>query len=187
MSTRDLTDPSDVTPAETRQAVRLREFSTQLEERLRVAPRMPTEPTRLALRIGTQAYLVDMALAGEIVPVTGITPVPWTRSWYRGLTNVRGRLIGVVDLLELGGRPPLAADQAFQMLVLGESLKVNAALLITRAFGIRNLKDLEPLGSSGLGAARWEHERFRDLDGTVLAELDLRELVSSDVFAAIGV
>lgn len=187
MSTRDHIESPDDPPEETRQAVRLREFSTQLEERLKVAPRTPTEPTRLAVRIGPHAYLVDMALAGEIVPIAGVTQVPWTRSWYRGLTNVRGRLVGVVDLLELAGRPPLAADQAFQMLVLGESLKVNAALLITRAFGIRNLKDLESAGASGLGAARWERERFRDLDGTVMAELDLRELVNSDVFAAIGV
>jgi len=169
------------------QAGRLRDFSNQLAERLKAAPRLAGEPTRLAVRIGSHSFLVDMALAGEIVPLAAVTPVPWTRSWFRGLTNVRGRLVGVVDLLELSGRAPLPADQAYQLLVMGEALKVNAAVLITRAFGIRNLKDLDAVDAGALGSARWERERYRDLDGTTLAELDLRELVASDVFASIGV
>ena len=179
-----MADAADDTP----QAGRLRDFSNQLEARLKAAPRLPSEPTRLAVRIGGFSYLVDMALAGEIVPLAAIAPVPWTRSWFRGLTNVRGRLVGVVDLLEFEGRAPLAPDQAFQLLVMGEALKVNAALLITRAFGIRNLKDLDAVGAGGAGATtRWERERYRDLDGSTLAELDLRELVASDAFGAIGV
>jgi twitching motility protein PilI len=181
------TDTMSEDPEDTPQAGRLRDFSNQLEARLKAAPRLPSEPTRLAVRIGSNAYLVDMALAGEIVPLGAVTPVPWTRSWFRGLTNVRGRLVGVLDLLELEGRSPLPPDQAFQLLVMGEALKVNAAILITRAFGIRNLKDLDAVGASGAGATRWERERYRDLDGTTLAELDLRELVASDVFGTIGV
>ena len=93
--------------ATNRQLVKLREFSTQLAQRLKEAPNKPVEPTRLAIRIGSENYLIEMALAGEIVSLPDITPVPWTRPWYRGLANVRGRLIGVVDLMHLMGREPL--------------------------------------------------------------------------------
>ncbi len=107
-----------------------------------------------------------MALAGEIVSLPDIAPVPWTRPWYRGLANVRGRLIGVVDLLHLMGREPLAPEQTQQLLVLGEVLGVNAGILVTRAFGIRNLKDLTPLdGALPAGRASWEQVRYRDNDG----------------------
>ncbi|MEW5878901.1 MAG: chemotaxis protein CheW [Pseudomonadota bacterium] len=167
--------------------VKLRDFSTQLAERLKAAPQTAAEPTRLAVRIGAENYLLPMEQAGEIVAVPDIAPVPWTKPWYRGLANVRGRLVGVIDLMQLVGRPPLALDQASQMLVLGETLKVNAAILVTRAFGLRNLKDLEPVGRSGEGAPSWEAGRFRDLNGTVLTELDLGRLVTAEAFASIGI
>src|SRR5512140_2381291 len=133
----------------TRQLVKLREVSTNLAQRLKEAPGLPTEPTRLAVRIGNENFLVEMGTAGEIVPLPGIAPVPWTKPWYRGLANVRGRLVGVVDLLQMSGREPLPGELAQQLLVFGESLSVNAGILITRAFGIRNLKDLMALPPAG--------------------------------------
>jgi len=170
-----------------RQLVKLREFSTQLAQRLKEAPDLPTEPTRLALRVGSENFLVEMGLAGEIVPLADIAPVPWTKPWYRGLANVRGRLIGVVDLLQLTGRDPLPPEQAQQVLVFGEGVAVNAGILITRAFGIRNLKDLTALPPAGEAAASWEQVRYRGTDGVAFTELDLRELARSPAFASISV
>ena len=174
--------------ATNRQLVKLREFSTQLAQRLKEAPNLPTEPTRLAVRIGAESYLIEMALAGEIVSLPDISPVPWTRPWYRGLANVRGRLIGVVDLQQLTGREPLSAEQSQQVLVFGEALGVNAGILVTRAFGIRNLKDLTLLDGSAAPQSRpdWERARYRDNDGLTMTELELRELAKSPSFASIG-
>jgi twitching motility protein PilI len=170
-----------------KQLVKLREFSTQLAQRLKEAPDLPTEPTRLAVRVGSENFLVEMGLAGEIVPLADIAPVPWTKPWYRGLANVRGRLIGIVDLLQLTGRDPLPAEQAQQVLVFGEGIAVNAGILITRAFGIRNLKELTALPPAGESSAIWEQVRYRGADGVAFTELDLRELARSPAFAAIGV
>jgi twitching motility protein PilI len=170
-----------------RQLVKLREFSTQLAQRLKEAPGLPTEPTRLAVRIGAENFLVEMGAAGEIVPLPDVAPVPWTKPWYRGLANVRGRLVGIVDLLQLAGREPLAADQAQQLLVFGEGLGVSAGILVSRAFGIRNLKDLVALPPAGASAPAWEQVRYRDADNATFTELDLRELARSAAFAAIGV
>jgi len=173
--------------ATNRQLVKLREFSTQLAQRLKEAPNKPTEPTRLAVRIGSENFLVEMALAGEIVSLPSIAPVPWTRPWYRGLANVRGRLVGVVDLLQLAGGDPLPADQTHQLLVFGEVLGVNAGILVTRAFGIRNLKDLTPIdGPAPASRGSWERLRYRDNEGLTMTELELRELATSTHFAAIA-
>lgn len=170
-----------------KQTQKLREFSTQLAERLKAAPHMPVQPLRLAVRIGADSYLLDMATAGEIVATPEIAPVPWTRPWYRGLTNVRGRLVGVVDLQDLAGRLPLAHEQAQQLLVFGPALKVSAGILISRAFGLRNVRELEALEGSASAALPWETHRYRDLDGTVLTELDLPRLVAAEVFASVGI
>ena len=72
--------------------------------------------------------------------------------------------------------------------MFGEVLGVNAGILVTRAFGIRNLKDLTPLdGAPPAGRASWEHVRYRDSDGLTMTALELRELATSTHFAAIAV
>jgi len=170
-----------------KQLGKLREFSMQLAEKLKAAKYTPSEPIRLALRIGALSYLLPMVSAGEIVALPVIAPVPWTKPWFRGLANVRGRLTGVVDLQHLAGRGPLPAEQSQQLLVLAESHNVNTALLISRAFGLRNLNDLESLGRASDQPLSWEQTRFRDLDGAVLTELDLGALIRSEAFATIGI
>ncbi len=169
-----------------KQLEKLRDFSSQLAERLKIAPAAAGASLRLAVRIGTKAFLVEMASAGEIVPMGEVAPVPWTKPWYRGLTNVRGRLVGVIDLMQFGGGSPLTAEQGQQLLVIGEALKASAALIITRAFGLRNLKELERLETVTDGSRPWELARYRDSDGTILTELDLGRLVSLERFSAVG-
>jgi len=165
---------------------RLKDFSTQLAQRLRAAPSRTAEPARLAVRMVDTGYLLDLGSTGEIVALPEIALVPWTKPWFRGLTNVRGRLLGVVDLMHLSGRPPMTPEQSLQLVVLGEALKVNAAIIVTRAFGLRNLKDLQPLGDVSDPLRPWERERFRETDGTTLIELDLRRLVATEQFVSIG-
>jgi len=172
---------------ESRKAGRLKDFSAQLAARLEAAPGPLSEPARLAVRIGTASFLLDMNKAGEIVTAPPITPVPWTKPWYLGLANVRGRLIGVIDLMRLGGGAPIAPEDAQQLVVFNEELKVNVGLLITRAFGLRNVKDLEALGALQDRNRPWEARAFRDADGARLVEIDLQGLTKFDEFASIGV
>ncbi len=164
----------------------LRDFSAQLAQRLNEAPAKEMPTARLGVHVGTRKYLFDMTSVGEIVPLAEIARVPWTRPWFRGLANVRGRLVGVYDLQHLAGGEPMSPDQALQLLVFGDSLKVNAALLITRAFGLRSARDLDALPTDS-EAAPWESARFRDADGTTLTELNLSRLASDERFASIGI
>jgi twitching motility protein PilI len=166
---------------------KLRDFSAQLAARLQAAPGPAAEPARLAVRIGSLGYLLDMNSAGEIVAAPAVTPVPWTKSWFRGLANVRGRLVGIVDLSGLAGGKPITPEEAQQVVVFNENQKFNVGLLITRAFGLRNIKDLEALGPVRDPARPWEARAFRDTDGTRLVEIDLQGLTSFEEFASIGI
>lgn len=141
---------------------------------------------RLAVRIGPDAYLIEMTSVGEIVPLAAIAPVPWTQPWFRGLANVRGRLVGVYDLPHMNGAAPMDENLAQQMLVLSDAMKSQVALLITRAFGLRDLTKLDRLPRADAARA-WEGARYRDADGTVLIELDVARLIADEGFAAISV
>jgi twitching motility protein PilI len=171
---------------DTRKSGKLRDFSAQLAARLQAVPGPLAEPARLAVRIGSSAYLLDMNKAGEIVTAPPVTPVPWTKPWYLGLANVRGRLIGVIDLMRLGGGAPIAPEDAQQLVVFNEELKFNVGLLITRAFGLRNIRDLAPLGPLQDRNRPWETRAFRDADGSRLVEIDVQGLTAFDEFASIG-
>jgi len=169
-----------------RQLASMRDFSARLAQRLSEAPEREMPAARLGVRIGGRAYLVEMSSIGEVAPLSSIARVPWTRPWFRGLANVRGRLVGVYDLPQMAGEEPVRDDQAMQLLVLGEALKVNAALLITRAFGLRSATELEALPPADAGAP-WEGDRYRDAGGMTLTELDLARLVADERFASIGI
>lgn len=163
---------------------RLREFTAQLARRLQNAPAAGATEQRLWVRIGTQDYLVALAQAAEVVPLPALTPVPWSRPWFRGLANVRGRLVGVIDLPQFAGGPPLAAGEATQLLVFGAALPVNAALLISRAAGLRDRARLHPAAAAA-GPA-WQIARWSDDSGTTLTELDLAVLAADEGFCTIA-
>src|SRR3974390_1468591 len=110
MNVRDTSTLNPDTMEDARKSGKLREFSERLASRLQAAPSPLGEAPRLAVRIGPDAYVLDMNTAGRIVTAPPITPVPWTKPWYLGLANVRGRLVGVVDLPSLAGGAPLKTE-----------------------------------------------------------------------------
>jgi twitching motility protein PilI len=163
----------------------LRDFSAQLAQRL-AEPKDGGAPPRLGVRVGSRGYLVEMIHVGELVPNAAIAPVPWTRPWFRGLANVRGRLVNVYDLQRMNGGEALRGEPPLQLLVLADALKANAALLITRAFGLRAAKDLQALPAQA-AAAPWEGASYRDADGTTLTELNVPRLLADERFTSIGI
>jgi hypothetical protein len=66
----------------------LRDYQRDLAERLRAAS-TARAASLLALQVGQEGWLVDLADAGEVIPVPAITPVPLTRGWFRGMANIR--------------------------------------------------------------------------------------------------
>lgn len=137
--------PSSGATAQAASAVRrerLREFQTGLSEKLRRAQNTPLAVNRLGLQIGPHKLLVDLADAGEILAVPEITPVPLTKSWYRGLANVRGNLIGIVDLSLFAGGQPTPLDKESRVLALSSDLRFSAGVLVSRMLGLRSAADL---------------------------------------------
>lgn len=52
----------------------------------------------LSFRLGEEQYGVDVMLVRAVRPITKITRVPATPAFYRGVINVRGQIITVLDL-----------------------------------------------------------------------------------------
>ena len=81
-----------------------------LEERARALARPPVaaaEPADtvdvLLVTLGTERYAVGVEHLQEVLPAGALTPVPGTPVFVLGVTNVRGRVLAVLDLAPVLG------------------------------------------------------------------------------------
>jgi twitching motility protein PilI len=117
---------------------RLREFQTRLTERLEKAMVSPVTASKLGILINDTRWLVELDQAGEIFPLQDMVSVPHTHDWYRGLTNVRGSLVSVVDLSLFLGGTPTRIDRDSRVLSFAAHLDFNAGIIVTRTLGLHN-------------------------------------------------
>ena len=56
------------------------------------------EEQNVIFRLGSESYGIDIFLVNEIIRLREITPIPRSAAHIRGLVNLRGKTIPVVDL-----------------------------------------------------------------------------------------
>jgi len=161
----------------------LRDYQRDLAERLRGAATSRIA-SKLGLQVADQAWLVDLTDAGEVIPVPAITPVPLTRPWFKGVTNIRGNLYSVVDFPAFLGRNAVALGDRARLLLIGERFRLAVALLVDGSLGLRNPAQLEESLSE---RGPWARAAYKDKDGRQWKELDLPQLVQHPDFLSVGV
>lgn len=167
---------------------RLREFQTQLVERMQAAQRGGLAITnQLGILIGQQRYLLDLREAGEIVSLSGLTEVPLTQDWYVGLANIRGNLTSVVDLPRLLGKERLQQDSSCRIVAFAPALAFNGGLLVSQVLGLRHIQDMQETEQGDPAEQRpWLPRSYLDRDGQVWHVLSLTALVQDAEFLHIG-
>ncbi|MBV8666471.1 MAG: chemotaxis protein CheW [Burkholderiaceae bacterium] len=185
----DLQSPPGKPDAANRRT-RLREFQTQLVERMQAARAGDTgRVSQLGVLIGERRWLLNLQEAGEIVSVGGISQVPLTHDWYLGLSNIRGNLISVIDFARFQGGPATAIDKESRIVAFAPALAFNCGLLVTRVLGLRNIADMQienDGGSDDFVPAHWASRRYVDRDAQVWNELNLSQVVQDPMFLQVG-
>ena len=165
--------------------ISLREFQQNLVQRLSEAAAATEAPSaRLGVEVGGENWLLRLEEAGEVMPVPPIAPVPLTRPWYRGLTNIRGNLYSVVDLAAFQGGPDTPLTPDCRLILVAERFSMGAALLVGRMLGLRNINTLEREADAAPHA--WVSGSYRDGDGQVWRELGMAGLVYHNDFLQAG-
>ena len=162
---------------------RLRQYQEQLLERMQAARTSSgARAHQLGVEIGGVRYLLDLVEAGEIVPLPPLAAVPLTQPWYLGLANVRGNLLGVVDLaryFDPGAGPTDARANApaagARLVTFAPGLGFPCALLVGRVVGLRHAADMAP----GEG-------RLRDAEGHEWTPLSLAALAREERFLQVA-
>jgi len=163
--------------------VSLRDYQRDLVERLR-STTGGRIASKLGMQSGSESWLVDLADAGEVVPVPEISPVPLTRPWFKGVASIRGNLYSVVDFPAfLGGAAVTVGAQA-RLLLIGARFRMGSALLVDRSLGLRSLERLR-LRADAVRSP-WLRAEYDDVDGRVWKELDMAQLVRHPDFLVVA-
>ena len=98
----------------------------------------------LSYRVGELQFVTAMDQISEVVPSAPFAVVPRTQTWLRGIANVRGRLLTVIDLQDFLGMGPVNADQYARLIVINND-QLSCCLLVSRFQGLRHF---DPEGDS---------------------------------------
>lgn len=162
----------------------LRDYQRELAARLQGAG-SGHAATKLGMQVGAESWLVDLADAGEVIPVPPIAPVPLTRPWFRGVANIRGKLYSVVDFPAFLGGAAVAPGEQARLLLLSERFRMSSALLVDRSLGLRSAEQLQ--ARAGAPGVPWLRAEYADKDGRQWKDLDVAQLVQNPEFLAVGI
>jgi twitching motility protein PilI len=139
----------------------------------------------VALRIAGELFLVAREETREVLSVpVGITRVPGAKVWIRGLANVRGQLLPIVDLRQFIGSGVAPATRNTRIVVVNHR-EIPAGLLVDEVLGFRRFAESEFSGDAPPTVARCE----RYLAGAFRRAqeqwpvLSLRSILESPAFA----
>lgn len=91
----------------------------------------------IGFRIGNEHFVTGRGDVREVLPVPDpVTRVPGAKFWLRGIANVRGQLLTVVDLKAFLGGGSTSSDRRSRVLVAA-SRDVPTALVVDEVVGIR--------------------------------------------------
>ena len=97
----------------------------------------------VVIRLGQEVYGLETNNVFDIRPLENITHVPRVPDWVIGVTNLRGRVISVLDLPNFFGLPPVERDvdhkSAKQYLIVVETPAMEIALVADEVLMIETL------------------------------------------------
>jgi len=133
------------------------ELLLQIDQRCRLlAADLPSQPTRqhgwsgIGFRLGEHWYVAPMGEVSEVLHEPRFTQLPGVKPWVKGVANLRGRLLPMMDLCAFFSDKELAhelsAVRKQRRVLVVEHNDVFAGLMVDEVFGLQHFAQdsLEP-------------------------------------------
>jgi twitching motility protein PilI len=111
----------------------------------------------IGFRIGDLLMVSSLGEISEILVFPALTRVPQAKSWVRGIANVRGNLLPVLDLRSFIEGVNTELKRTSRVLLIN-SENLSAGLLVDEAMGMRHFFDEERVG--GLSSLPEQYREF---------------------------
>ncbi len=143
-----------------------------------------TEHVGIGFRLGEEQFLVSREEVREVLTVpTGVARVPGAKHWLRGLANIRGQLLPLIDMSHFFGGGVAANSRHARVLSVNHR-DVPAGLLVDEVLGFRRFPESQrnqETPKTVIRCDRFLRGSFAQGD-EVWPVLSLKSLVESDEF-----
>jgi twitching motility protein PilI len=163
----------------------LRDYQSSILARLESIKNADAEAPAgyLGVVIGSKNVLIDLQEITETLPIVDIQSVPLVKSWFLGVSNVRGVLYAINDLSQLLENKLTKLSSSTRLLLIGEGVAANVAFLADRLIGLRSLNALKKRDEEEQDSVCLKPETYEDTEKRVWYVLDCEKLVHSKEFA----
>jgi len=126
------------------------ELLREIDRRARAAAQGSADATAsgaewvgIAFRLGGEAFLLAREETREVMGYpTAVTRVPGAKNWIRGLSNVRGQLLPIIDVRAFLGSGGTTVSRATRVLVANHR-EIPAGLVVDEVMGFRRFYESE--------------------------------------------
>jgi purine-binding chemotaxis protein CheW len=144
----------------------------------------------LTFRLEDEVFAINVAQVREVLDLTKITKVPRTPDFMRGVINVRGNVVPVVDLRLKFGLPKTTNTLDTRIVVMELLLEGETTVVGALADSVHEVMDLEPanIEKPPKIGSRWRSEFIRGIgkqEDQFIIILDIDRIFSTDELAIV--
>lgn len=139
----------------------------------------------LAAEISKNNYLIPLSQAGDILPWKLPEKIPYTKSWFLGIVNFRGKLLSVIDVDHFlkGGSKEFAAGNSYSHIVtVNANMGADVGLAIDQLLGLKSEDEEWVRKIESPEPSPWEFVKYFDKNGLIWEEVQLPYLIASGNF-----
>jgi purine-binding chemotaxis protein CheW len=144
----------------------------------------------LTFMLGDEVFALDVSQVREVLDLTTVTRVPRAPEFMRGVINVRGSVVPVVDMRVKFGLPREDDTSDTRVVVMEVSLDGEIAILGALADSVHEVVEIEPghIEPPPKIGMRWKTEFIRGIgkrNGDFVIILDIDRVFSVDELALV--
>lgn len=130
----------------------------------------------LEFRLSDESYAVEMSYVAETLPLSDFTPLFCTPPYVLGITNLRGRIISIIDLRRFFELPAVGLSDLNRVIVVSDG-SMEFGVLADGIVGMRSvaLSELQPAPATFAGM---REEFLAGVTADRLALLDMGKILS---------
>ncbi len=119
----------------------------------------------LTFRLGEEVFAIDVKQVREVLDLTSITKVPRAPDFMRGVINLRGSVVPVVDLKMKFGLPRTEPTMDTRIVVMEIDLDGEVTIMGAMADSVHEVLELEPgqIQDPPKLGTRWRSEFIRGM------------------------
>ncbi len=146
----------------------------------------------LCLAVGRETYGIGIDMVREILEVGRLTPLPLTPPFVRGVMNLRGAVVPVIDLMARFGEPPAEVGRRSAIVIVETCHHDQEGTLVVGALvdGVSEVldvltQDIEPVPPLGTRIPREFIQGMAKAKGSLLSVLDMDRVLDRETLAAL--